>query len=145
MSPKMSTSTAQSVADDSGEDTLQAADPQAVGDTAAMAGNSQPQSSTEDASGGQPPQGKLPVPLQKRRRVTRACDECRRKKIKVSAGVERLDTWFLIIRPCSCEFELTFMISATASNPAHIAQSTATVWLTPASSVMSMFEPKLIE
>ena len=26
--------------------------------------------------------GKLPIPMQKRRRVTRACDECRRKKIK---------------------------------------------------------------
>jgi Fungal Zn(2)-Cys(6) binuclear cluster domain len=25
---------------------------------------------------------KLPLPVQKRRRVTRACDECRRKKIK---------------------------------------------------------------
>lgn len=27
-------------------------------------------------------QGKPSVPMQKRRRVTRACDECRRKKIK---------------------------------------------------------------
>jgi hypothetical protein len=27
-------------------------------------------------------QGSKPQPLQKRRRVTRACDECRRKKIK---------------------------------------------------------------
>lgn len=28
------------------------------------------------------PGAKLSVPMQKRRRVTRACDECRRKKIK---------------------------------------------------------------
>jgi hypothetical protein len=28
-----------------------------------------------------------PVPLQKRRRVTRACDECRRKKIKCDGAV----------------------------------------------------------
>ena len=29
-----------------------------------------------------PKQAKEPLPMQKRRRVTRACDECRRKKIK---------------------------------------------------------------
>ena len=34
----------------------------------------------EDATASQHP--KTPGPLQKRRRVTRACDECRRKKIK---------------------------------------------------------------
>jgi CelD/BcsL family acetyltransferase involved in cellulose biosynthesis len=96
MSLKTSTSTAQSVADDNGEDTLNAADSQAMDDTPVMDGNSQPQSSTEDASGCQPSQGKLPLPLQKRRRVTRACDECRRKKIKVSAGVERPHTSCLI-------------------------------------------------
>lgn len=28
------------------------------------------------------PLPKVPIPMQKRRRVTRACDECRRKKIK---------------------------------------------------------------
>lgn len=28
------------------------------------------------------PTPKAPIPMQKRRRVTRACDECRRKKIK---------------------------------------------------------------
>lgn len=35
---------------------------------------------TSPTSGSQPP--RVPAPLQKRRRVTRACDECRRKKIK---------------------------------------------------------------
>ncbi|KAH6681978.1 hypothetical protein B0J14DRAFT_470027 [Halenospora varia] len=30
----------------------------------------------------QPSGPRAPAPLQKRRRVTRACDECRRKKIK---------------------------------------------------------------
>ena len=38
---------------------------------------------SEDASGVQDDLGEAPnMPLQKRRRVTRACDECRRKKIK---------------------------------------------------------------
>ncbi|KAL2169681.1 hypothetical protein VTG60DRAFT_5820 [Thermothelomyces hinnuleus] len=38
---------------------------------------------SEDASGVQEDVGEAPsMPLQKRRRVTRACDECRRKKIK---------------------------------------------------------------
>jgi hypothetical protein len=37
------------------------------------------QSPTNDVADGQGPK---PQPLQKRRRVTRACDECRRKKIK---------------------------------------------------------------
>ena len=37
-------------------------------------------SSAVDASGQKP--SKSTAPVQKRRRVTRACDECRRKKIK---------------------------------------------------------------
>ena len=38
---------------------------------------------SEDVSGVQDDVGETPsMPLQKRRRVTRACDECRRKKIK---------------------------------------------------------------
>lgn len=36
----------------------------------------------EDHHPSQTEPGKLPIPMQKRRRVTRACDECRRKKIK---------------------------------------------------------------
>jgi len=40
-------------------------------------------SGSEDPSGGQSAAGETSgMPLQKRRRVTRACDECRRKKIK---------------------------------------------------------------
>jgi hypothetical protein len=35
---------------------------------------------TSPTSSSQP--SRVPAPLQKRRRVTRACDECRRKKIK---------------------------------------------------------------
>lgn len=35
-----------------------------------------------DEDGTPATEGKLNAPLQKRRRVTRACDECRRKKIK---------------------------------------------------------------
>jgi hypothetical protein len=38
------------------------------------------QQTSPNSSVSQPP--RAPAPLQKRRRVTRACDECRRKKIK---------------------------------------------------------------
>jgi hypothetical protein len=38
--------------------------------------------SAEEEEHSQGPETKAPPPLQKRRRVTRACDECRRKKIK---------------------------------------------------------------
>jgi hypothetical protein len=38
--------------------------------------------SLEDNHPSQNEPGKHPIPMQKRRRVTRACDECRRKKIK---------------------------------------------------------------
>ncbi|KAI9793277.1 MAG: hypothetical protein M1835_007348 [Candelina submexicana] len=38
--------------------------------------------SLEDGASSSTQQSKMPLPAQKRRRVTRACDECRRKKIK---------------------------------------------------------------
>lgn len=38
--------------------------------------------STDDHAAPDAKQMKTPLPMQKRRRVTRACDECRRKKIK---------------------------------------------------------------
>ncbi|KAH8752130.1 hypothetical protein F5882DRAFT_309438 [Hyaloscypha sp. PMI_1271] len=40
---------------------------------------------TSPNSTSQPP--RTPAPLQKRRRVTRACDECRRKKIKCDGKI----------------------------------------------------------
>ncbi len=44
------------------------------GESASSSGKEGTASSTQTS--------KLPLPMQKRRRVTRACDECRRKKIK---------------------------------------------------------------
>ncbi|KAI0023141.1 fungal-specific transcription factor domain-containing protein [Xylariomycetidae sp. FL0641] len=62
-------------ADESDEDlTLQDADPDSPVDNAAAGGAA---ANSADSSGDIPN-----VPVQKRRRVTRACDECRRKKIK---------------------------------------------------------------
>lgn len=45
-------------------------------------GQTSPTDPSDVAAGKNAPAVKPPLPLQKRRRVTRACDECRRKKIK---------------------------------------------------------------
>lgn len=69
------------------EDVAKAADSQDAADTQTMDESSQLQSPAED--GADQPSSQVKVPVQKRRRVTRACDECRRKKIKVSKHKSR--------------------------------------------------------
>lgn len=41
-----------------------------------------PSAESSNPSASQIPKTPIPISMQKRRRVTRACDECRRKKIK---------------------------------------------------------------
>lgn len=54
-----------------------------MSDGEASSGHSEDESTAQDKSkGGDTPGETSTAPLQKRRRVTRACDECRRKKIK---------------------------------------------------------------
>ena len=54
--------------------------------------NSTPSTPSSSTHPGQP--SKSSIPMQKRRRVTRACDECRRKKIKCDGALIENASYF---------------------------------------------------